>query len=91
MKCICYSYFYFYSEIGSTNWTSLPPATGEPAPTLIIVKNATQAAADALAIKGTATASASGAAASSSTSAANSLYAGMLPIAAAIAAIGISF
>lgn len=84
-----------YSEVGTANWTSIPPeVSGEPAPGLIIVKNATQAAADAIAIKTTATASASGAATtgnSSSTSGANNLYAGILPIAAAaVAAIGFS-
>ncbi|KAG2198738.1 hypothetical protein INT47_005423 [Mucor saturninus] len=82
-------------EVGTANWTSIPPAvSGEPAPTLLIVKNATQAAADAIAMKGTATASAHGASSTSSsstTSAANNLYAGMLPIAAAaVAAIGFS-
>lgn len=89
-----------YSQVGTTNWTALgDDHEGEPAPTVVIVKNATQAAADAIAIKNnaTASASASGAAASQTGSGAtqtgsgaSSIYAGALPFAAAIGALAIA-
>ncbi|GAA5815214.1 hypothetical protein MFLAVUS_008720 [Mucor flavus] len=79
-------------EVGSINWTSTSTAhgsaDGEPAPALIVVKNATQAAADALAIKGTASASAPAPTATGNSG--NQIYAGLLPVVAAIAALSIS-
>lgn len=89
-----HSLFLNYSEVGINNWTAIPGvnANGETSPSLVVVKNATKAAADALAIKNnsTATPSASastpGAKASNAPNAGNSLYAGLLPVAAAVAA-----
>ncbi|GAN05508.1 conserved hypothetical protein [Mucor ambiguus] len=83
-------------QVGTANWSALGnDHQGEPAPTLVIVKNATQAAADAIAIKAnttaSASASASSAAATQTGSAANSIYAGVLPFAAAIGALAIAF
>lgn len=85
------------SQVGTANWTALGnDHEGEPAPTIVIVKNATQAAADAIAIKNNATASASAsasasdAAASQTGSGASSIYAGVLPFAAAIGALAIA-
>ncbi|KAI9333510.1 hypothetical protein BD770DRAFT_402847 [Pilaira anomala] len=79
-------------EVGSVNWASSSSSHGgdeEPAPALVVVKNATQAAADAIAIKGTASATGHSAAATDA-SAANHIHAGLLPIAAAIAALALS-
>lgn len=85
--------FLFISEVGINNWTAIPGVNtvGETSPSLVVVKNATQAAADALAIKSNSTASASASASApaasiSQKSAGNSMYAGLLPIAAAVAA-----
>jgi hypothetical protein len=85
-----------YSEVGFTNWSAIPQAGHEghadhgaesPAPAFVIVKNATQAAEDALKIKSNSTASPSPSAnapgAAKSNSGASGIYAGMLPIAAA--------
>ncbi|KAF1807404.1 hypothetical protein V8B55DRAFT_1465376 [Mucor lusitanicus] len=84
-------------QVGTANWTAFGnDHEGEPAPTIVIVKNATQAAADAIAIKTNATASASASASASSAaatqtgSAANSIYAGVLPFAAAIGALAVA-
>ena len=87
---------FFCSQTGQNNWTAIPGVNtnGETSPSLVVVKNATQAAADALAIKNnstaTASASASAPAASKSPSAGNSLYAGLVPVAAAVAAAAIA-
>lgn len=83
-----------YSQVGTANWTAIGnDQEGEPAPTIVIVKNATQAAADAIAIKTNSTTSAtsSGAAATQTGSGANSIYAGILPFAAAVGALAIAF
>ncbi|CAO0789669.1 unnamed protein product [Mucor circinelloides] len=82
-------------QVGTANWTALGNShEGEPAPTIVIVKNATQAAADAIAIKANSTASASasasGAAATQTGSGASSIYAGILPFAAAIGALAVA-
>jgi hypothetical protein len=87
----------FHSEVGFNNWTGTGTghdghaanSTEEPAPTLVIVKNATQAAEDALKLKSnsTATPSASASGAAKPNSGASGIYAGMLPLAAA--AIGV--
>lgn len=83
------------SQVGTANWTALGNShEGEPAPTIVIVKNATQAAADAIAIKANSTASASasasGAAATQTGSGASNIYAGILPFAAAIGALAVA-
>ncbi|CEP19011.1 hypothetical protein [Parasitella parasitica] len=80
-------------QVGTANWTALGnDKEGEPAPTLVIVKNATQAAADAIAIKNNATTSttSSSAAASQASSVASSIYAGALPFAAVIGTLAIA-
>lgn len=83
------------SEVGVNNWNVTDgSAVGEPAPVIVVVKNATQAAADALRIKNAnnATASASGASSAptaGSTSAANCLIAGLVPVAAAAIAAAV--
>ncbi|KAL7321237.1 hypothetical protein PS15m_001027 [Mucor circinelloides] len=82
-------------QVGTANWTALGNShEGEPAPTIVIVKNATQAAADAIAIKANSTASASasasGAAATQTGSGASNIYAGILPFAAAIGALAVA-
>lgn len=90
--------YLIYSEVGINNWTAIPGVStnGEAAPALVVVKNATQAAADALAIKNNSTATAAPSASDHSghaghmpgnaPNAGNSLYAGLLPVAAAVAA-----
>ncbi|KAL7335569.1 hypothetical protein PS15p_201020 [Mucor circinelloides] len=82
-------------QVGTANWTALGNShESEPAPTIVIVKNATQAAADAIAIKANSTASASasasGAAATQTGSGASNIYAGILPFAAAIGALAVA-
>ncbi|KAI8641726.1 hypothetical protein BD408DRAFT_417818 [Parasitella parasitica] len=80
-------------QVGTANWTALGnDKEGEPAPTLVIVKNATQAAADAIAIKNNATTSTTsgGAAATQASSGASSIYSGALPFAAMIGALAIA-
>lgn len=91
---------FFYSEVGSTNWSAIPQGdqhdhaghgAESPAPSFVIVKNATQAAEDALKIKSNSTTSPS-AGADQSNSGASGIYAGMLPIAAAaVGALAMGF
>ncbi|ORE11215.1 hypothetical protein BCV72DRAFT_327344 [Rhizopus microsporus var. microsporus] len=87
-------------EVGSTNWTSIPQpgvdshSLNNPAPALVVVKNATQAAADATSIShghgSNSTSSSSGH--ENHTSGSNSLYLGLLPlIATTISALSVFF
>ncbi|KAI8973744.1 hypothetical protein BDF20DRAFT_883885 [Mycotypha africana] len=56
-------------EVGSTDWNATGGQKGEPAPTFVIVKNATQAAADAITIKKNSTTSISSSSSTASSSA----------------------
>ncbi|KAI9470486.1 MAG: hypothetical protein EXX96DRAFT_584495 [Benjaminiella poitrasii] len=81
-------------EVGTSNWTGIGTTSGdeEPAPSLVVVNNATQAAADATKITSNSTSSgshsqpsASGTTTGNSDSGASSVYASLLPALAVIA------
>ncbi|RCI01878.1 hypothetical protein CU098_009859 [Rhizopus stolonifer] len=80
--------------VGTSNWTFVKAGdAGQESPALVVVKNATQAAADAIAIKSNSTASDSAhtTQATQTGSGANSIYAGILPFVAAVGALAVAF
>ncbi|OBZ88122.1 hypothetical protein A0J61_03827 [Choanephora cucurbitarum] len=79
---------------GTANWTYVKQGdSGETAPSLVVVKNATQAAADAIAIKANSTSNSTDGHdhASQTGSGANGMYTGVLPFVATVAVLAFAF